>query len=279
MINTELTTLKTKNTKKKSVEVKPTNIPLFIEREFKNSIMLFSNSFKAQITLVLFPLLKTIGLAKDSKITSDGIGDILNTHLEMLKSNFNYSLEADRIAADMVNKVSAINKKSITNKIDNAIGVDINAIIANENLEDFIELKTLENAQLIKSVPNNAIEDIRRIVINGYSNGIRAEEIERQIRGRSPNSVFNKVNNRISTIARTEVAKLNSQITNKRLLNIGVTKARWDATMDSATRESHKDRDGKIFDIEKGLYSSKDGKWLHTGQDYNCRCVSRPIIE
>ena len=104
-------------------------------------------------------------------------------------------------------------------------------------------------------------------------------KVLKQISGNNPSSVFNKMNNRINTIARTEVAKLNSQITNKRLSNLGIVRAVWDATLDNRARDCHRARDGKEYDISVGLYSSCDGKTLQPAEEINCRCVARPIVD
>lgn len=278
MQNIKLSEIKTKNKNKKQVVVKPVKIPRNVERQFQAQIKSYSNQFKKMVRTEIFPLIETF--ATQTKLTNDGIGEDINTAIENLKSKFDFVGIASTIASTMVNRVASINAKKTASSVNNAIGVDVDNIIASENLSEFVEMQVIKNSELIKSVPQQAIEDIRRIVLNGLSEGLRAEEIQKQISGTSVNSTFNKINNRIATIARTETAKINSQITNRRLLNLGITKAVWDATGDSRTRECHMARDGKEFDISKGLYSSCDGKTILPGSsEINCRCVARPIVE
>lgn len=267
--------MKTKNVKKDKVKVNPTNIPLNIEREYKANIRAYNQKFKEIIRSELFPLIERYTNA----ITTDGIGEDINAAIEAIKKKFDFVSIAIAISSQMVERVNKVNIQKTTTNLNNAIGVDVENIIKSENLTEFIELQTIQNAELIKSVPQQSIEDIRRIVLNGLSQGLRAEEIQKQISGNNSSSVFNKMNNRIATIARTETAKINSQITNKRLENLGIKKAIWDATGDSRTRECHLARDGKEYNIAEGLYSSCDGKTIQPGQEINCRCVARPIVE
>jgi SPP1 gp7 family putative phage head morphogenesis protein len=273
--NIKLSELKTKNKKKKQVVINPTQIPKNIEREYQANIRKYNQTFKETIRKVLFPLIERY----TNLLTTDGIGDDINTAIEAIKKEFDFIGTAERISNRMVERVNSVNGNKTMKTINNAIGVDVENIIRSENLTEFIELQTIKNAELIKSVPQDAVEDIRRIVLNGLSEGLRAEEIQRQISGNYPSSVFNKMNKRIATIARTETGKINSQITNKRLLNLGVTKAIWDATNDNRTRECHARRNGKEYDIAVGLYSSCDGKTIQPAEEINCRCVARPIIE
>lgn len=280
MADLNLKELKTKNKKKDKVEVRPIEIPVNIEREFKANMRAYNQKFKETIRKVLFPMIERYStLVTDKGLTFDSVGEDINNAIEAIKKEFDFIGAAERISSQMIERVNSVNSRKMTNKVNNAIGVDLENVIKSENLSEFIELQSLKNANLIKSVPTESVEDIRRIVLNGLGEGMRAEEIKKQISGNYPSSVFNKMNNRIATIARTETAKLNSQITNKRLENLGVKRAVWDATGDSRTRECHAKRDGKEYVISEGLYSSCDGKTIQPAQEINCRCVARPIIE
>jgi len=273
----KLNELKTKNKKKSKVFVKPAQVPLNIEREFHAQIRAYNVRFKEAVREVLFPLIAQLStLTRD---TNDGIGEDINRAIETLKKEFNFIAAAENIANKMVSRTALVNENKTTNTIEAAIGVNLGGIIKSENLAEFVELQVIQNAELIKSVPQDAIEDIRRIVLNGLSEGKRHEEITKQISGNIKGGTFTKMNNRIKTIARTEVAKLNSQITNKRLTNLGIKRAVWDATNDSRTRACHAARDGKEYDISKGLFSSCDGLTIQPGQEINCRCVAIPIVE
>jgi len=277
--NLQLSKIKTKNQKKDKVIVKPVSVPLMIEKEFYSQIRAYNTNFKKAVRAFIFPLIESYSKITRDSITKDGIGDDINNALELLKAKFDFNSQAERISSNMVNRVTNINGKKTTERVNNAIGVDVSNIVNSENLTEFVEMQQIHNSELIKNVPNQAIEDIRRIVLNGLTNGLRADEITQQISGNIPSSVFNKMNNRIKTIARTEVAKLNSQITNRRLTNLGIIRAIWDATMDKRTRPCHAARDGQEFDINEGLYSSCDGLTIKPAEQINCRCVARPIIE
>lgn len=277
MNNLPLSEMKKKNIKKNKVIVKPIQIPRNIEREFHAQIRAYNTQFKETVRRVLFPLIKQMTtLTRD---TVDGIGEDINRAIESVKNEFNFITVAEGISTKMVKRSMRVNELKTKKTIENAIGVDLGSIIEAENLTEFVELQTIQNAELIKKVPQDTLEDIRRIVLNGLSEGKRHEEITRLISGNAKGTAFAKMNNRIKVIARTEVAKLNSQITNKRLTNLGIKKAIWDASNDSRTRECHRRRNGKEYEISKGLFNSCDGKTIQPGQEVNCRCVARPIVE
>jgi SPP1 gp7 family putative phage head morphogenesis protein len=85
--------------------------------------------------------------------------------------------------------------------------------------------------------------------------------------------------NHAKFIARNQVANFNSISSKIRAQNLGITKAIWRTAHDERVRQCHKVRDGKEYDLSEGLYSSCDGKKLHVGTDYNCRCIAEYVIE
>ncbi|QEO57571.1 phage minor head protein [Francisella marina] len=86
--------------------------------------------------------------------------------------------------------------------------------------------------------------------------------------------------NKAKFLARNQLSNFNAVMNRTRLETLGITKVIWKATMDGErTRESHQDRHNKIFDITKGCYSSKDGKYLIPAASYNCRCVARIVLD
>lgn len=274
-----LSKLKTKNKKKDKVVSNPAQIPLIAERQYHAEIRAYNNRFKEVVREILFPMINNMSALTKDSFTTDGIGEEFDRQLEALIAMFNFSKISEGIASKMVSSVSSVNEKKIAKSIENSVGVNVGEIIKSENLSEFVELQSINNAKLIKSVPEDAIKDIRRIVLNGLAEGKTGKEITKLISGTSENSVFNKMNNRIKVIARTETAKINSQITNKRLTKLGIEKAVWDAVNDDRVRKCHWARNGEVYSIKKGLYSSCDGKTIQPGQEINCRCVARAIIE
>jgi SPP1 gp7 family putative phage head morphogenesis protein len=78
-------------------------------------------------------------------------------------------------------------------------------------------------------------------------------------------------------IARTEVARVATELTKARAESAGITHYVWRTSEDSDVRKSHKEMDGKVvaFAIAPTL---SDGSVCHAGQIFNCRCYADPII-
>ena len=83
---------------------------------------------------------------------------------------------------------------------------------------------------------------------------------------------------RANLIARTELAKANSDFTRANAGFIGASAYIWRTVKDEAVRESHSAMEGEIvkYDNEPTL---SDGETGHAGTFPNCRCYQEVIIE
>jgi len=130
-----------------------------------------------------------------------------------------------------------------------------------------------EQVTLIKSLPLEAAQRVHDLTIKGLEDSTRASEIRKMIleSGQVTKS-------RAQLIARTEVARTSSKLTEARAKNIGSTHYIWRTSHDSDVRSAHKAMDGKVIAWAKPP-TLPDGSVTHAGQIYNCRCYPEPIIE
>jgi SPP1 gp7 family putative phage head morphogenesis protein len=129
-----------------------------------------------------------------------------------------------------------------------------------------------DQVTLIKSLPLDAAQRVHDLTIAGLENSTRAKEIEKEIARSGQVSA-----NRAKLIARTEVARTASVLTQARAEHIGSEGYIWRTSNDSDVRHSHKEMNGKYvrWDTPPKL---SDGTVTHAGQIYNCRCYPEPVI-
>ena len=87
-----------------------------------------------------------------------------------------------------------------------------------------------------------------------------------------------KRKNHAKFTARNQIGNFNSLTTKIRAQNLGITQAIWRTSRDERVRPCHHARRDKVFDLDKGLYSSCDQLWLLPGVDFQCRCDYELII-
>lgn len=129
-----------------------------------------------------------------------------------------------------------------------------------------------EQVELIKSLPRDAAKRVHELTIKGLEDSTRAKEIAKEI-ARSGEVTASRAN----LIARTEVARAASTLTQARAEHIGSTGYIWRTSRDSDVRHSHKQMEGKFVRWDSPPTLS-DGTTTHAGQIYNCRCYPEPVI-
>lgn len=135
-----------------------------------------------------------------------------------------------------------------------------------------LQERLAEQVTLIKSLPLDAAKRVHELTLAGIEDGTRAKEIAKEI-ARSGEVSMNRAN----LIARTEVARTASALTQARAEHIGSEGYIWRTSKDSDVRHSHKEMEGKYvrWDTPPKL---SDGTVTHAGQIYNCRCYPEPVI-
>lgn len=140
-----------------------------------------------------------------------------------------------------------------------------------------------ENVQKIKSIPNEALAEMKDVVLEGYLNGKSVRAIQKDIQER-----YNVSKSKAKAIARDQLGTLNAQITRLQQKDAGCSKYRWSDSHDSRVRDCHHALNGKTFswdDPPEMWYISKKqgkvytGRRCHPGEDFGCRCVAIPVFD
>ena len=137
---------------------------------------------------------------------------------------------------------------------------------------------------LCKSAETDAKKDIARLVQQGKNEGWNKLQLEKAVKSQLPG----KYKNRAELIARTETAKLNTQINLETYRNIGIEYYTWMTTSDGRERESHAAMNGVICSVNDPdvyfeenpedplhpIQHARTGEMvhMHPGEDFQCRC-------
>lgn len=207
--------------------------------------------------------------------------DRITIRLESL----NINAFAQMISEGFLSRLNRNNNRVMTNNIKRSTGIDLAGQIDTGDIKQLLNVKIAENTALIKSIKNEYIEDIGKVVRDNLLAGERSTTLITEIKERGKVS-----ENRAKLIARTETSKVNSQITQLRAEALGSKTYVWSTVIDERTRGDHKVMDGKLCKFsDPTVYSDDDGQtWkkrksiggveINPGEIYNCRCVSMPVV-
>lgn len=186
---------------------------------------------------------------------------------------------ARRQAAKMLEKVARKNKTA-WNKNSKEIGKLIKEQVAEAHLGRVAASLMDEQVDLIMSLPLRAGLRVQQLAREAAYSGTRASRLSEIILEMDKTGEVSESD--ADRIARTEVARANSVITQTRAEAAGSTQYLWRNSGDSAVRPAHETLhghklDGMVFDW-KSPPTLDDGTTGHPGTFPNCRCYPEPFF-
>lgn len=127
------------------------------------------------------------------------------------------------------------------------------------------------NVNMIKNLPEGAASKIAELTETALVSGLREEEVYKKIM-----SVGDICETRARTIARTEISKANTALTQARAASVGSEGYIWRTSRDGDVRDSHAAMEGKF--VKWSEPPTLDGFAAHAGECVNCRCYPEPVI-
>ena len=129
-----------------------------------------------------------------------------------------------------------------------------------------------EQVGLITSLPRDAAERVHKLTQEGITQGRRAAEIAAEIA-----QTGEVTKSRATLIARTEVGRTATTLTQARAEYVGSTQYVWRTVGDSDVRPGHRALNGKVISWNDPP-ECDPGHRAHAGAIFNCRCYPEPIL-
>jgi len=140
-------------------------------------------------------------------------------------------------------------------------------------IAEALRSKLSEQVELISSLPLEAAQRVQELTVQNVLQAGRSDEIAAAIL-RSGQVAASHAR----LIARTEVARTASLLTQVRAEYVGSEGYIWRTSDDGVVRPLHKKLEGRFIKWDKPPIAGENGERAHAGQIYNCRCWPEPVI-
>jgi hypothetical protein len=179
---------------------------------------------------------------------------------EKIKAKF--SKEKIRQATGMaLDVMEASARDAFVRSARDLVGLDLNEALRDESIAQAAEASRQQFLQWAEGLRDETLQKYIGAMSSMLTQGgLGVRAIKAQLEVMRETGIKG-----IERSARTQAAVFHSVLSKTRAEAAGVTKAQWVTLGDERVRESHKDRDGKVFDLAKGCYSRKDGKTTIAG--------------
>lgn len=251
-----------------------------IQNEYARSIRrLIKQMEKAALKFVL----EKYKLFRESEmVTNDAPVDFDNRRLQQLidaiKARFGRYIseweaeEMDVIASKFIGKIDKQTKAGLIANLKKAgIVIDFHISALHQPL---LEEMVASNVNLIKSIAPKYFDKLTNVVIDSALKGRDMASIFKHIK--DLNTVTER---RAELIAIDQTNKATQALNVMQTKDIGIKKGIWiHIPGEKSSRKTHIAMNGKIFDLDEGLYDEDVGRNVLPGELPYCRCDFRPDI-
>lgn len=246
--------------------------PHSAERAYDRSLYALTRELKLLIKEYLLPEIPGMIEEVESKMPTNDRQDDYLSRLNTLIVSLRQAIQrtVDETIKDAVGvgvAINGFNKEQFQKMNRSVFGIDL--FMDEPWLSDQLELFANQNAQLIRSLPNEELERVSQTIQRNLQEGKRYQEISSDIQ-----KSFGITRRRATLIGRDQTTKLNSSLTKLRQQEIGVEEYIWQTSGDERVRATHKAHDGKKF-----RWDSPPKNTGHPGQDINCRCNAIAVLD
>lgn len=172
------------------------------------------------------------------------------------------------LARQQGTKTAAFQKKQLQRQLSVALGVQVP--IKDTHLEAKVDAFTAQNVALIQSIPQQALQQVQQVLLQGLTGGDRAEDIAGQIQQR-----FDVSESRATLIATDQTLKFFSSLNQTRQRELGIEGFTWTTANDERERTCDEcgPLDGKKFTWDDPPAAGLPGE-IHP----QCRCSADPDV-
>lgn len=136
-----------------------------------------------------------------------------------------------------------------------------------------LERVVRQNVGLIKLLASEHFDGVAQALNDGLTQGKTLKELTDAI------EALTGVNrSRAKFWARDQASKFFGEVTKQRQVNAGIPGYIWRTLKDGRVRDSHASVDGQYFEWKNPPHVGIDGRAVHPGEDYNCRCWAEPAF-
>jgi SPP1 gp7 family putative phage head morphogenesis protein len=160
--------------------------------------------------------------------------------------------------------------ETFVSQVQQLLGVDVAAIVREEDLGGILADANERNTALIKSLADETVAHVKREVFDAKLNATSARQLQSKLTER-----FGIQGRRARIIARDQLSKLNSDFNEARHTQAGLKEYQWWSSKDENVRPLHVSLHGMVF--QYGKPTRAEGG-LSPGKPILCRCIARGIV-
>jgi hypothetical protein len=212
------------------------------------------------------------------RLAYDAPSSTVKLHGKLKKWGDKWRGKFDKLSGTLAKKFASRSFSTTENAMRAALreaGFTVSFKTTRKSLESY-KLVVAENVGLIRNLQASFYNKIQQDVWSSVRAGADMHTLSRKLQ-----DSYGIEEKRAALISRDQNAKAKAVLETTRRQELGIDKAIWQHSAGGKEpRPVHVawGREGKVFDLSKGLFDPDENEWVFPGQLINCRCTSRAVI-
>lgn len=219
---------------------------------------------------------------KDIVALDESISSLAKKTLEKLVAKWRevFRQRAGEMAKTMVNGAMSASKSSLKRSLSTLSGgLSIKTDFISAGLGEVLKAVVVENVALIKSIPEEYLNDVTGIVMRSITTGAGVNDLIPAL-----NSLLTekakRITNKAKNLALDQTRKVYNGINRQRMMSVGVRKFEWvHSGGGQHPRQRHIDMSGNIYRFDDPPVIDDKGTRGFPGDAPNCGCTMIPVVE
>lgn len=272
MLN-QLAPLIQQSSKRKSgrkAKAKPVRVSRKIELDYTRALLSIVDDMHTETVKALMPLIETPSIG-------DGKRQVVDSLFSDFKSAFSKTANtvkakvsgiASALAQTVVSKQGELSDGQLSAMIQQRTGIDFSGLMSDGALKEAVDEAVAANIALINSIPQQYLDRVEQAVMASLQAGTLNDTLADDLL-----KIEGVTKSRAKLIARDQLGKINSRLSQIRQQSLGITHYFWSTSHDERVRDRHRRWDGDRIAWDTPTI---DG---HPGQAIQCRCTAIPDLD
>ncbi len=251
------------------------NLSVAISQEFSRAIVKLMDKMQKEAKRELRKVFETVSM--DSVAMDDSISSQARIMINKLRRKYDqrFSEWAKTLTAKMIRQVeknSAVTLGMSLKQISEHATISTAGLMT-DRIQDIIKASTEEAANLIKTIPQQYLNDVHGAVMRSITTGRGLKDLIPFM-----NEKYNQNVRKARSAALDQTRKAYNNLNAGRMQALGIEEFEWiHSGGGKEPREQHKEWNGKRFKFDALPIDDQFGPVI-PGQAINCRCSMRPIL-
>ena len=248
---------------------RPIRVSRKLELDYTRALLAIVDDMHSETVKALMPLIEKPSIG-DSKMVADSIFSDFKTAFSRTANTVKAKVSgiASALAQTVVSKQGELSDSQLSAMIQQRTGIDFSGLMSDSVLKEAVDEAVAANIALINSIPQQYLDKVEQAVMAslqaGTLNATLADDLLK---------IEGVTKNRAKLIARDQLGKINSRLSQIRQQSLGITHYFWSTSHDERVRDRHRRWDGDRIAWDTPTI---DG---HPGQAIQCRCTAIPDMD